>query len=89
MKQSDQMKKYKWFVMGDINGFFGMISDNMAVLAFLAGILIFAFDFPSDIVYRRMIPGTALGMLWGAFLVEMIDRRLKASSVYLVILGVE
>ena len=59
------MKRYNWFVIGDINGFFGMISDNMAVLAFLAGILIFAFDFPSNIVYRRMIPGTALGILLG------------------------
>jgi adenine/guanine/hypoxanthine permease len=27
-------------------------------------------------------------MLWGAFLAEMIDRRLKRSAVYLIILGV-
>jgi AGZA family xanthine/uracil permease-like MFS transporter len=27
-------------------------------------------------------------MLWGAFLAELIDRRLKRSSIYLIVLGV-
>ena len=74
------MKKYKWFVIGDINGFFGMISDNMAVLAFLAGILIFAFDFPSDIVYQRMIPGTALGILLGDLIYTWMAFRLAKKT---------
>ena len=59
-------RKYQWFAVGDINGFFGLMFDNMTVLSFLAGILIFAFGFPADIVYKRMFPGTALGVLFGA-----------------------
>lgn len=57
--------KYEWFVAGDINGFFGLMFDNMTVLSFLAGILIFGFQFPADIVYTKMFPGTAFGVLFG------------------------
>lgn len=57
--------KYDWFVIGDINGFFGLTFDNMTNLSFLAGILIFAFGFPAEIVYKRMFPGTAIGVLFG------------------------
>ena len=55
--------KYEWFTMGDINGFFGLMFDNMTVLSFLAGILIFGFGFPAEIVYKKMFPGTAFGVL--------------------------
>ncbi|HLP14611.1 MAG TPA: hypothetical protein VK470_00055 [Bacteroidota bacterium] len=62
MKSDD---KFKWFVLGDLNGFFGLMFDNLTVLSFLAGILIFAFQYPADIVYGRMFPGTAFGVLFG------------------------
>lgn len=57
--------KYKWFVLGDLNGFFGLMFDNMTVMSFLAGILIFGFKYPADIVYTYMFPGTAFGVLFG------------------------
>ncbi|MBI5647492.1 MAG: hypothetical protein HY962_11225 [Ignavibacteriae bacterium] len=57
--------RVRWFALGDLNGFFGLMFDNLTVLSFLAGILIFAFGFPADIVYTRMFPGTALGVLFG------------------------
>jgi len=56
---------YHWFAPGDINGFFGLIFDNLTVLSFLSGILIFVFKFPADIVFTRMFPGTAVGVLFG------------------------
>ena len=43
-------RSYQWFAIGDINGFFGLMFDNMTVLSFLAGILVFAFGFPADVV---------------------------------------
>lgn len=58
-------KKVKWFVAGDLNGFFGLMFDNMTVLSFLAGILIFVFKYPADIVFLKMIPGTAFGVFFG------------------------
>lgn len=58
-------KSYRWFALGDLNGFFGLMFDNMTVLSFLAGILVFGFQFPAHIVYGKMFPGTALGVLFG------------------------
>lgn len=57
--------KYEWLTLGDLNGFFGLAFDNVTNLSFLAGILIFAFGFPAEIVYKRMFPGTAIGVLFG------------------------
>jgi AGZA family xanthine/uracil permease-like MFS transporter len=57
--------RYRWFVPGDLNGFFGLMFDNLTVMSFLAGILVFAFGYPADIVYGRMFPGTAFGVLFG------------------------
>ena len=73
---SVQPRKYQWFAVGDINGFFGLMFDNMTVLSFLAGILIFAFQFPADIVYKRMFPGTAFGVLFGDLVYTWMAFRL-------------
>ena len=52
-------RRERWFALGDINGFFGLAFDNLTVLSFLGAILIGAFGFPADIVYKKMFPGTA------------------------------
>jgi adenine/guanine/hypoxanthine permease len=62
--------------MGDLNGFFGLIFDNLSVLSFLAGILIFGFGFPADIVYTKMFPGTAFGVLFGDIVYTWMAFRL-------------
>ncbi|MBI5244915.1 MAG: hypothetical protein HY922_14710 [Elusimicrobia bacterium] len=69
-------RKYEWFVLGDINGFFGLMFDNMTVLSFLAGILVFVFKYPADIVYQRMFPGTAFGVLFGDLVYTWMAFRL-------------
>ncbi len=73
-------RKYKWFVLGDLNGFFGLMFDNLTVLSFLAGILIFVFKFPADIVYTRMFPGTAFGVLFGDLVYTWMAFRLAKKS---------
>lgn len=73
-------KRYKWFVLGDFNGFFGLMFDNLTVLSFLAGILIFAFKFPADIVYGRMFPGTAFGVLFGDLVYTWLAFRLARKT---------
>ena len=69
-------KKYRWFVLGDLNGFFGLMFDNLTVLSFLAGILIFGFKFPADVIYTRMFPGTAFGVLFGDIVYTWMAFRL-------------
>jgi AGZA family xanthine/uracil permease-like MFS transporter len=72
--------KYRWFVAGDINGFFGLMFDNLTVLSFLAGILIFAFKYPADIVFGKMFPGTAFGVLFGDLIYTWMAFRLAKKN---------
>jgi AGZA family xanthine/uracil permease-like MFS transporter len=73
-------KKYEWFVIGDINGFFGLMFDNLTVLSFLAGVLVFGFKFPADIVYSKMFPGTAIGVLFGDMVYTWMAFRLARKT---------
>jgi AGZA family xanthine/uracil permease-like MFS transporter len=59
------MKKYPWFVLGDLNAFFALAFDNVANLVILASILIGGFGIPKAVVLYRMVPGTAIGVLIG------------------------
>lgn len=84
---------YRWAAVGDVNAFFGLILDNIVNLAILAGILIGAFGFPADLVYRRMFPGTALGVLIGdgiyTWLAFRLARRTGRSDVTAMPLGLD
>lgn len=57
--------KYQWATIGDINGFFGLMLDNVTVMVLMSMILIFGFGFPKQFIYTHMLPGTALGVLIG------------------------
>lgn len=71
---------HKWIGLGDVNGFFGLMFDNMAVLSFLAGTLIIGFNFPAEIVYTRMFPGTTFGVLVGDLLYTWMAVRLAKKT---------
>ena len=71
---------YEWFTAGDINGFFGLMFDNVAVLSFFAGALILGFNFPADVVYFRMFPGTTFGVLVGDLLYTWMAFRLAKKT---------
>lgn len=77
---NNEDKRYRWFVPGDLNGFFGLMFDNLTVLSFLAGILIFVFKFPAEIVYTRMFPGTAFGVLFGDLVYTWMAFRLAKKT---------
>jgi len=77
---TDNKTSYRWFTLGDINGFFGLMFDNLTVLSFLSGILIFVFGFPADIIYTRMFPGTAFGVLFGDLAYTWMAFRLAKKS---------
>jgi adenine/guanine/hypoxanthine permease len=85
--------RYRWIVAGDLNGFFGLMFDNLTVLSFLAGILVFGFGYPADIVYTRMFPGTAFGVLVGDLVYTVmafrLARRTGRSDVTAMPLGLD
>ncbi len=69
-----------WIVAGDLNGFFGLVVDNLSILGFIAAALIGIFGFPAEVVYTRMFPGTAFGVLVGNLIYTRMARRLAARS---------
>jgi AGZA family xanthine/uracil permease-like MFS transporter len=71
-------RRYRWAAPGDVNAFFGLMLDNVMNLVILAGILIFVFKMPSDVVYTRMFPGTAFGVLFGDLVYTWMAFRLAA-----------
>jgi AGZA family xanthine/uracil permease-like MFS transporter len=68
--------RYPWFVVGDLNAFFGLMLDNVSNLVLLTLILTGVFDFPKEFILTHMIPGTALGVLFGDFVYSWMAIRL-------------
>jgi AGZA family xanthine/uracil permease-like MFS transporter len=64
MQAVQQQQRIRWFVPGDINGFFGLAFDNVAMLAILSALLLGA-GFDPHVVFGKIFPGTALGVLFG------------------------
>jgi len=65
-----------WIVATDFNGFFGLVVDNLSILGFIAMALTGMFGVPAEVVFTRMFPGTALGVLLGNLLSTLLARRL-------------
>jgi AGZA family xanthine/uracil permease-like MFS transporter len=67
--------------------------DNVVNLAVLAGILVAGFGFPAQLVYTRMFPGTALGVMFGDIVYTVmairLARRTGRSDVTAMPLGLD
>jgi AGZA family xanthine/uracil permease-like MFS transporter len=84
------MKRYGWARTGDINAFFGLMLDNLAVMMILVR-LITSDDaarqadpenprFTTEFVLTHMIPGTALGVLLGDLVFTWMAFRLARQT---------
>jgi adenine/guanine/hypoxanthine permease len=87
------MTPYRWAAAGDVNGFFALMLDNVVNLALLGGILVGGFGFPAALVYTRMFPGTALGVMVGdlvyTWLAFRLAKRTGRSDVTAMPLGLD
>jgi adenine/guanine/hypoxanthine permease len=85
--------RLRWFVAGDLNGFFGLVVDNLSILGFLATALVGIFGFPAEFVFTRMFPGTALGVLVGNLaytaMARGLARRTRRMDVTAMPLGID
>src|SRR5579871_3031641 len=78
------MTRYRWAQWGDINAFFGLMLDNVAVMVILVSTISLPgaesrqddFRFSPNFVLTRMIPGTALGVLLGDLVYTWMAFRL-------------
>ena len=50
----------KWIVRGDIDGFFGLATDNLVQLLLIDALCRGVLGFPAALVYGRILPGAAI-----------------------------
>ena len=56
------MKEVKFWVKSDLNGFFGLFTNNLTNIISMASLLIFVVGFPTEVVYRQIIPATGISI---------------------------
>ena len=78
---------------GDVNAFFGLMLDNVADILLAVGLLTLVFGFPTNVAFRYMVPGTAIGVFvgdmlffWMAF---RLARRTGRSDITAMPLGLD
>lgn len=55
----------RWFVRGDVDGFFALALDNLVQLLLIDGLCRFVLGFSQELVYGRILPGVALSLVVG------------------------
>ena len=55
----------RWFVRGDVDGFFGLALDNLVQLLLIDALCRGVLGFPAELVYGRILPGAAVSLLVG------------------------
>lgn len=74
-----KMKGTPWWVPGDLNGFFGLFSNVLT--NFLAAIgLLLIIKMPNDIVFSRIIPGTAIAIGLGNIILAYQAKELSIKT---------
>jgi AGZA family xanthine/uracil permease-like MFS transporter len=69
-----------YFVRGDIDGFFGLVVDNLVQFLVVSGLLTVIYGMPAEIVYGRIFPGAALSLLVGNIYYAWQARRLAVKE---------
>jgi AGZA family xanthine/uracil permease-like MFS transporter len=72
-------ERYRWAAPGDVNAFFGLVLDNIAGLILIVSLLS-GFGMPPEFSLRYLIPGTALGVLFGDLCYFYMAFRLAKKS---------
>ncbi len=57
--------RYRWATPGDLNAFFGLSLDNLAVLVLTVSLLSSVFGYPAQFALAHLVPGTAVGVVVG------------------------
>jgi adenine/guanine/hypoxanthine permease len=66
----------RWFVRGDIDGFFGLALDNLVQLLLIDALCRGVLGFPSELVQGRILPGAAVSLLVGNLFYAWQAKRL-------------
>lgn len=68
------------FVRGDLDGFFGLMVDNLVQVLLIAAFCREILQFPDALVFGRILPGVAISLLFGNLYYAWQARRLAEST---------
>jgi len=72
--------KPRWFVRGDIDGFFGLFIDNLVQLVLMVTLCQAVCGFPRELIVGRVLPGAAISILLGNLFYAWQARRLMEAT---------
>ena len=75
--KSKEVRGTPLWVSGDLNGFFGLFSNSLTNFLTAIALLAVVISMPSDIVYGKIVPATALAIALGNFVLAYIARRMS------------
>ncbi|GMV79428.1 MAG: hypothetical protein AMXMBFR7_06120 [Planctomycetota bacterium] len=70
----------RWFVRGDIDGFFGLALDNLIQLLVIDGLCRAVIGMPPELIYGRILPGAAVSLLVGNLFYAWQARQLARAT---------
>lgn len=70
----------RWFVRGDVDGFFGLMVDNLVQVLLIIALTRELLHFPDELVFHRILPGVAASLLVGNLYYGWQARRLAAAT---------
>jgi AGZA family xanthine/uracil permease-like MFS transporter len=79
MKAEEREFHVPLMVRGDIDGFIGLFIDNLVNLLLITGLCL-SLGMSAELVFGRILPGTALSVLAGNLFYAWQARRLAASE---------
>jgi AGZA family xanthine/uracil permease-like MFS transporter len=67
----------KWFVRGDVDGFFGLALDNLIQVLLLTSLATQVLGFSNALIYGRLLPGVGLSLVVGNLFYARQARNLQ------------
>jgi adenine/guanine/hypoxanthine permease len=71
---------HRWFVRGDIDGFFGLFIDNLLQLMLIVVLCQVVCGFPATLLTQRILPGAAVSILLGNLFYTRQARQLMRKT---------
>src|SRR5512141_1112849 len=85
-------EQFRWWRIGDLDGFFGLFVDNLIQLILIVVLCGAILKMPGEMVFGRIMPGVAVSLLVGnlfyAFQARALARRTGKSQVTALPYGV-
>ncbi|MCH7871886.1 MAG: NCS2 family permease, partial [Planctomycetes bacterium] len=77
---SDKPFRYPIWSRGDLDGFFGLMVDNLVQVLLIISLCTFVAGLPNELIYQRILPGIAVSLLIGNIFYGLQARRTARRS---------